>query len=234
MAATKIALVRYVNIDVVGFCRDRSVEAQTLIVADLARVVRCAISAAGLAEQQVLYLPTGDGVCIALLGLLEPFDLDIRIGLTVLEKLYALALSQSEDERRFAVRIGLNENHDNLVVDITGGRNVVGHGINMAQRIMAAAGPFQLLLGPAVQARLAQRAEYRDRLRPVQLTIKHGERLRCYAYHDPALACLAVGSGRRGRPQQAGVRLPEASGLRDRAAQRQRRAAEPSFRIRRA
>lgn len=242
MTAEGIALIRYIYIDVVGFARGRSIEAQMLILADLARVVRGVVAAAQIDEERVLYLPTGDGVCIALLELIEPFDLDVRMALSMLEQLHELSVSQPDRERCFAVRIGLNENQDNLVVDIAGRRNVVGHGVNMAQRIMAGAAPFQLLLGASVQARLSQRSQYRNRLRPVRLTVKHGEQLLCYAYHGPA----GVGAGpvaSNGLPSPAvdaaaAVQLPAmpASGrpLREgRAgrAGRAARAAEPSFRI---
>lgn len=240
MTAEGIALIRYIYIDVVGFARGRSIEAQMLILADLARVVRGVVAAAQIDEQRVLYLPTGDGVCIALLELIEPFDLDVRMALSMLEQLQSLSRSQPDRERRFAVRIGLNENQDNLVVDIAGRRNVVGQGVNMAQRIMAAAAPFQMLLGASVQARLCQRSQYRNRLRPVRLTVKHGERLLCYAYHEPAPAGAApVASDRQPSSAvdaTAAVQLPAmpaAPGrpLREGRAGRGGYPAEPSFRI---
>jgi len=188
----RIAMVRYVYIDIVHFSVGRTIEAQTWIIQSLSRIVRLAIASMDVDAGQVLCLPTGDGVCVCLIDLADPFDLDIRIALSVLEQLYGLSLVQTSAERRFAVRIGLNENQDNLVTDIGGGLNVVGLGINSAHRIMSLAGPFQLFMGVSVHARLRQRALYCDHLHPVEAIVKHGERMLSYAYHDPSLSCFAA------------------------------------------
>ena len=135
----RIALVRYVYIDIVNFSIGRTIEAQTWMIQSLNRVVRLAIASMEVDTGRVLCLPTGDGVCVCLIDLADPFDLDIRIALSVLEQLYGLSLVQISAERRFAVRIGPNENQDNLVTDIGGGLNVVGLGINSAHRIMSLA-----------------------------------------------------------------------------------------------
>ena len=229
----RTAQIRYIVIDVVDFSRNRSIEAQTEIMNRLARVVRVALQCCVEDREQVLCLPTGDGVCIGLIDQLDPFDLDIRIALMVLEQLHVLNLAERDPECRFGVRVGLNENQDNLVRDVAGGRNVVGLGINMAQRVMSLAGPFQLFLGASVHERLSQRRQYRDHLQPVQAIVKHGQRLLCYAYHDAALACFAA-VATAVRPQQRLVAalapvldLP----LQRRPMKRWRAAAEPSFRL---
>jgi len=229
----RTAQIRYIVIDVVDFSRNRSIEAQTEIMNRLARVVRVALQCCVEDREQVLCLPTGDGVCIGLIDQLDPFDLDIRIALMVLEQLHVLNLAERDPECRFGVRVGLNENQDNLVRDVAGGRNVVGLGINMAQRVMSLAGPFQLFLGASVHERLSQRRQYRAYLQPVQAIVKHGQRLLCYAYHDAALACFAA-AATAVRPQQRSVAalapvldLP----LQRRPTKRWRAAAEPSFRL---
>ena len=230
----RIALVRYVYIDVVDFSIGRTIEAQTWMIHALNRVVRLAISSMEIDSQKVLYLPTGDGVCVCLIDLADPFDLDIRIGLSVLEQLYGLSLAQSIAERRFAVRIGLNENQDNLVTDIGGGLNVVGLGINSAHRIMSLAGPFQLFMGVSVHARLSQRALYRSHLHPVDAIVKHGERMLSYAYHDPSLSCFAAAPTPRRRDEEIGdgKAAPPLVQLPLKGMQNARRAgAAPSFRI---
>lgn len=240
MTTERIALMRYIYIDIVNFSVGRSVEAQTQIIHALSRVVRLAVTSAGVEGQQVLYLPTGDGVCVCLVDLPEPFDLDVRIALSVLEQLYGLSLAEVDEERRFAVRIGLNENQDNLVVDIGGGRNVVGLGINTAHRIMSLAGPFQLFLGASVHARLWQRSRYRDHLHPVDAIVKHGERVLCYAFHDPSMSCFAAASvDRRRNAGPAAPAAPAASRpaiqmplqLPPREARRRQARSAPSFRI---
>ena len=202
------AQVRCVYIDVVHFSRGRSVEAQTLVMQRLSHVVQAALLALEVDRDTLLTIPTGDGVCLCLINQLEPFDLDIRIALLVLDQLHVLNLAERDPECRFAVRIGLNENQDNVVVDITGSRNVIGLGINMAQRVMSVAGPSQLFVGAAVYARLCQRRLYRPHLHPMQAIVKHGERLQCYAYSDLARACFAHAATQRSKRPSPGAGKP--------------------------
>ena len=191
METERAALVRYVYIDVVEFSLDRTIEAQAGIMLALARLVQLSVVSLELDPASVMYLPTGDGMCICLVDLIEPYDADIRIALSVMEQVHALALVEADAGRRFTVRIGVNENHDNLLVDVAGRPNVVGLGINMAHRVMSVAAASQLYLGHAVHARLVQRERYRPFLFPVQAIIKHGERLQCYGYCDLAMPCFA-------------------------------------------
>lgn len=231
----RTAQVRCIYIDVVDFSRGRSIEAQTAIMECLASVVRTTLRALAVDRKALLTIPTGDGVCICLIDQVEPFDQDIRIALMVLEQLHVLNLAERDPECRFTVRIGLNENQDNLVTDIAGGRNVIGLGINMAQRVMSVAGPSQLLVGASVYARLAQRRMYRPHLTPQPAIVKHGERMLCYGYCNAAMACFAaVAAGRRSgsardasRARAQVLDLPLAVRTRSRT----RPMAEPSFRL---
>ena len=230
----RTAQVRCVYIDIVDFSRGRSIEAQTSIMERLATVVRTTLRALAVDREGLLTIPTGDGVCICLIDQLEPFDQDIRIALMVLEQLHVLNLAEPDPECRFTVRIGLNENQDNLVTDIAGGRNVIGLGINMAQRVMSVAGPSQLMLGPSVYARLAQRRLYRPHLTPQPAIVKHGERLLCYGYCNGAMACFAAAAAgglrsQKDTPLRAARVLDLPLGLRKR--NRSTPLAEPSFRL---
>lgn len=194
------ALVRYVYIDIVDFSLDRSIEAQSDMLECLGRLVLQAITEQIPLGDQVLLLPTGDGICVCLVNLIHPFDLDLQIALAVLERLYWLNQDQRDPSRSFELRVGVNENQDNLIVDIKGQLNVVGLGVNMAQRVMSVAGASGLFLGPAVYQRLSQRELYRDWLRPVQAIVRHGQRLQCYEYFNPSMACFARRGMRADRP----------------------------------
>ena len=237
-ASAQPALVRYVYIDVVDFSLGRSVEAQSDIISTLNGVVGQAVAQQLPSPEQVLFLPTGDGMCVCLVNILHPFDLDIQIALRVMESLHALCQQQLDPSRQFQVRVGINENQDNLIRDIKGGLNVVGLGINLAQRVMSVAGPSSLMLGPAVYERLRQRERYAHWLRPVTAIVKHGEKLLCYEYVNPSLACFG---GRQPIATRAAAGPPPASATvldlplqNPNAARRmgKRRApAPPSFRI---
>lgn len=195
MTANQTILVRYIYVDIVGFTLERSVESQVRIMEALNRSVRQSVATLEIDHGEIIYLPTGDGVCICLLDRSAPLDCDIRIAIMLLETVHSLWLAETEKECRFAIRVGLNENHDNIVMDIGGyRRNFVGNGVNHAHRLMSLAAPFQLLMGPAVYQRLYQRRLYRPHLYALHGIVKHGEKVLCYCYHDPGLACFASAS----------------------------------------
>ncbi|MDH3252715.1 MAG: hypothetical protein OEM41_07975, partial [Ignavibacteria bacterium] len=71
--------VKYVYLDVVGFTRDRSVEAQSDVIDYLNSIVRDVVANASIPQDQVFLLPTGDGICIAMLNVEALFDIHIQI-----------------------------------------------------------------------------------------------------------------------------------------------------------
>lgn len=129
---TETRYLRYAFLDIVRFSRTRSVEAQTDIITSLNGIVREAVSSHVARPAEVIYLPTGDGVCISVLDPMANFDIHLTISLGILALLDEWNRHCSDDLRRFGVRIGLNENVDNVVIDINGQRNVAGAGINIA------------------------------------------------------------------------------------------------------
>lgn len=92
---------------------------------------------------EVIYIPTGDGVCICLSGIPEFCDTHIRIAESILERVSA--------QTKFEVRIGVNNDSryrkDSVVRDINGKTNFLGEGINNCARIMDFAAPNQLTIG---------------------------------------------------------------------------------------
>ena len=187
MNEAKVAMIRYIFLDVVGFTLNRTVEAQTQIIATLNRVVREASESicAGIeasSNQGLIYLPSGDGVCICLVNQLDPFDNHLRLSLRILELLHALNKAERREACRFELRIGINENQDNLVIDINGDGGVAGAGINMAQRVMSLAGGSQIYVSQSVYEQLNQREAYHGSFREQEKMIKHGLKLICYQY----------------------------------------------------
>jgi class 3 adenylate cyclase len=87
-----------------------------------------------------IILDTGDGAAIALLG--APEDA-IAISLGIRER---LAEGEAAAERTYSVRIGINLGPVRVVNDLNGRRNVVGDGINAAQRVMSFAQPNRILV----------------------------------------------------------------------------------------
>ncbi len=190
MNKTKTIPAKYIFLDIVGYSSRRSVEAQTDIVHTLNQLVRDAIAANEVPVGELILLPTGDGLCIALLNIEDPFDIHLRIALYLLELLHKYNESVENNMRSFQVRIGINANTDNLVTDINGNQNIAGAGINMAQRVMSNADGNQILVGQSVFDTLNVRESYMNSFRSYRVKVKHGISIDVHQFIDKSRAGL--------------------------------------------
>ena len=94
-----------------------------------------------VAQNDRIILDTGDGAALALLGAPEE-ALFVALGIrdSVLQD------SQQHPDRPYSIRLGINLGPVRVVNDLNGMLNVVGDGINAAQRVMSFAAPNQLLV----------------------------------------------------------------------------------------
>lgn len=93
-----------------------------------------------IAVTERIVLDTGDGAAISLIG--DPED-----ALFLATKFRdAVAAQAPDDTSQFSVRIGINLGPVRLVKDINGQPNIIGDGINVAQRVMSFALPGQALV----------------------------------------------------------------------------------------
>ena len=174
MTEVETPFVKYVFLDVVSFTNRRSVEAQSDIVKQLNAIVRQAIKEIGIEGNDIIFLPTGDGMCICMLYVDHPYDVHMLHALAILRGVQSWNENTKDSMRKFSVRIGVNANYDNIVEDINGKRNLAGSGINMAQRVMNAGEGNQIMVGVAVHDTLQQREKYMKTFRKYQAKIKHG------------------------------------------------------------
>lgn len=180
-STVETAHVKYVYLDIVGFTKDRSVEAQSDLVAALNEVVRGALQKVSIPMDKTVLIPTGDGMAIALIEI-APYDIHLAIALEIL-RLVTEHNAQTKDRmRQFEVRIGINENTDNLVLDINGKQNVAGQGISLAQRIMDKADGGQVLIGQTVYETLRPREKYMSSFKSFSATAKHGITFQVHQY----------------------------------------------------
>lgn len=189
-ATGKPTFVRSIFLDVVKYSLNRSVEAQTHIIDALNQITRDAIKEVKIPTKRKIFLPTGDGLCIALIDVIQPFDVHLILALRILEKVSEHNSTMAEESRCFEVRVGLNDNIDNVIIDINGRRNIAGSGITHAQRVMDSAGPMQLMLSQQSAETLRYREAYRDKFRGKLATIKHGLTVQVYQYVDEGLPFL--------------------------------------------
>lgn len=93
-----------------------------------------------LTKNDLIILDTGDGLAISYLG--DPEDmLFVAVGLRD-----AFRGMDEDTDISYQVRLGINLGPVKIMEDINGSKNIVGDGINVAQRIMDFAGPNQLLV----------------------------------------------------------------------------------------
>lgn len=105
-----------------------------------------------------IILDTGDGAAISFLG--DPEDaLFVATGLRDV-----IAAEPVADSPRLSVRIGINLGPLRLVKDINGQPNVIGDGINVAQRVMSFAEPGQVLVSRPYHEVVSRMSEETSRL----------------------------------------------------------------------
>ena len=183
----KTALVKYIFLDVVNYSNERTVEAQTEIINTLNTIVKETLEPFNLNNENLIYLPTGDGICICIINIIDPYDIHLNIAITLLKKLSEYNKQQVDSKRQFNIRIGINENHDNIITDINGNTNVAGSGINYAQRIMNMGDDNQIFLDKSVYDKLVQREKYSKNFHKITKPIKHDILYTAYQYIDENL-----------------------------------------------
>ena len=94
----------------------------------------------GVAQNDRIILDTGDGVAIAYMG--SPEDA-MFVALTIRD---GILKSNQDSKTPLFVRFGINLGPVRIVSDINGQPNIIGDGINVAQRIMSFAQANQILV----------------------------------------------------------------------------------------
>ena len=93
-----------------------------------------------VAQSDRIILDTGDGVAIALMG--EPEEA-LFVSLTIRD---AILNNNKTRIAPMSVRTGINLGSVRVVKDLNGQLNILGDGINVAQRIMTFAEPNQIMV----------------------------------------------------------------------------------------
>lgn len=181
---SKTTPAKHIFLDVVSFTHKRSVEAQSEIVHNLNRIVETSLDELSIDREKIIFLPTGDGICIALLNIEEPYDVHVEVATGIIRGVHRHSQVERDEMRRFSVRIGINANIDNIVTDINKRKNLAGAGINMAARIMNTADGNQIIVGESVFDTLRDREKYMHSFKSHVATVKHGLTLRVYQLVD--------------------------------------------------
>jgi len=199
MSRPKTVLAKYVFLDIVGYTQNRSVEAQVYVIGELNRIVLEATKevlgkgserpdemATGEPTHKVLknviFIPAGDGMCICTYGDEYSYDSHLRLAKQILIATTWYTRMTTDPMRHIQLRIGVNQNVDNLVVDINRELNIAGSGINTAQRLMDSSEPGTIRVGQSVYDMLHQREEYMNMFERFDMVVKHDTPLTTYLY----------------------------------------------------
>lgn len=132
---------------------------------------------AGVATDDRIILDTGDGAAVSFLG--DPEDA-LFAGMSLRD---AVAGQEVASGPRLQIRVGVNLGPVRLVKDINGQPNIIGDGINVAQRVMSFADPGQILVSRSYHEVMARLSEDYAKLFHYQgaMTDKHVREHEVYA-----------------------------------------------------
>lgn len=178
--------IDHIFLDIVRFS-GKHVDAQVHVVNALRDIVKRELRSKRIDANQVIYLPTGDGICICLRKhrLSKPIlDLHISIALSILAQIDAhnRGLRGKSNPRKFQVRIGINSHDDVVVTDVNANENVAGAGINEAQRIMSFGDGGHLMVSDSVHRALEPWEKYARTFKRHEFRDKHDKLHTAYQY----------------------------------------------------
>ena len=183
MSEAREVQARYICLDIEGYT-NRKVDAQLEIRGVLDDIVRACVGEEPLLsdEGKLMYLPTGDGMCIALLDipLHDDVAIHLRLALRILKSLREYNGKAVYKQFRFDVRIGIHSATDYIVKDIKGLDNLAGAGINTAFRVMGVGDGGQILVSQVVFYDLVR--QFKNQFRRYDVRVRHDVMLTVYQF----------------------------------------------------
>jgi len=137
ITAEQAYIATIVFLDIVGYSKTSNRE-QVCLKSELNRAVSEALE--GIKREDLIILDTGDG---AALGFVSNPESGLRFAKRFRDGLHATA------DAALQVRIGLHMGPITVLEDLNGQKNMVGDGINAAQRVMSFSDPGQVLVSQA-------------------------------------------------------------------------------------
>ncbi len=185
-------------IDIVGYSKLLN-EEQKERLSQLTDIVLATAQVARSIDEQLVRLPTGDGMALVFHHSAEE---PVRCALEIAEAL--------QKHPEIPVRMGIHSGPVSELTDVSGRTNLAGAGINMAQRVMDCGDAGHILLSQRVADDLVQSRQWASRLHDLgECEVKHGVRLRLVNLYAEQIGNPAVPAklrqGTRGRPVEPGA-----------------------------
>lgn len=194
--AVRIAHVLF--LDIVGYSRETTSRQGKLLQQLNTAVSGSPTFGAAQAAGGLQTLPTGDGMVLL-------FHTDVAAPARCAREI-ARSL---RGENAPAVRMGIHSGLVQTQMDISGGENVVGEGINTAQRVMDFGEAGHILLSGQYAAWLRQFDEWQPAIHRIgEATAKHGLKLELYSLSDPECGRREPPAALRGVLQRAAAPVP--------------------------
>src|SRR6267378_4600066 len=180
-------------IDIVGYSKLLN-EEQKERLNQLIEIVLATAPVRGATDEQLVRLPTGDGMALVFRHSAEE---PARCALELAEAL--------RKHPELPVRMGIHSGPVSEVTDVSGRTNIAGAGINMAQRVMDCGDAGHILLSQHVADDLVHSRQWASRLRDLgECEVKHGVRLHLVNLYAEPLGNAAVPQKfRHGKPKPA-------------------------------
>lgn len=166
--------------DIIGYSKLEPIN-QYECHAQLTRIIRsCLDKLNAKLLEDVIALPTGDGL---ILNFIKPEpDIHLRMALLVLE---ILTKYNNNTYWPIKLRIGINTNVDSIVIDVNNKKNIVGKGINLAERITNLSTHGRILMHKRVFEDLSNYKKYEGKIIFLgDFTVKHNVVVPIYQYVD--------------------------------------------------
>src|SRR5213595_249362 len=159
----KLEIGHVLFIDIVGYSK-LLIEKQTERLRQLTDIVLATTQVAEASNEQLVRLPTGDGMALVFRNSAEE------------PAQCALEITQAlKTHPEIPVRMGIHSGPVSEVTDVSGRTNITGSGINMAQRVMDCGDAGHILLSQHVADDLVHSRQWASRLRDLgECEVKHG------------------------------------------------------------
>jgi eukaryotic-like serine/threonine-protein kinase len=189
---SSLEIAHVLFMDIVAYSR-LPMEEQSRLLIELQTLVRDSSEFLRAQERdQLLRLPTGDGMALIFFGNPEaPVRCAVEIG---------RALLQHTDLK---LRMGLHSGPVQRIDDINSSRNVSGSGINYAQRVMDCGDAGHILVSRAVADVISETSRWNPALHDIgEVEVKHGARVHLYNLYGEGYGNDAIPAKVKAQQQQ--------------------------------
>ncbi len=163
-------------IDIVGYSK-LLIEEQKERLRQLTEIVLATSQVAKSTNEQLVRLPTGDGMALVFRNSSEE---SAQCALEIAQVL--------KSHPEVLVRMGVHSGPVSEVTDVSGRNNIAGAGINMSQRVMDCGDAGHILLSQRVADDLAQYRQWQPELHALgECEVKHGVRLHLFNLYTDKL-----------------------------------------------